>query len=204
MKLNLGSGKNHLPIESGWVNIDKSDRVGADKIMDIFKFPWDFLDNSVEEFNLSHIVEHIPHEIKYAEFPASETSLHSPGGISLIRWVKRWNYLKEYDGFYAFFGEMWRIGKNGAKVHVVSPYGYTHEAFQDPTHTRNLVPQSFAYLTQEMVDGPDFDYNIPCMYKVVSCKFDLPNSMQESEFAKVLTHWWDLTRNMYVELEIIK
>lgn len=58
MKLNLGCGTNIL---KGWVNVDISPLPGVDKCFDI-SLSCNYLlfeDNSVDEFLLSHILEHI-------------------------------------------------------------------------------------------------------------------------------------------------
>ena len=161
--------------------------------MDLFQYPWNFPDNSVDEFQAHHIVEHIPHEPK-------------PGMIIDPYATARWDELKNYDGFFCFFGEIWRIGVNGAKVSIITPFAHTHGAMQDPTHTRYMVPQSFAYLTEEIKSSPDFEYNTPCLFTVKACKFDIPRYLvnKEDEFTMQLSHFWNVTENMYVELEIIK
>lgn len=195
MKLNLGCGKRHMPREYGWVNVDRSSKVGADEVVDIFQYPWHWDANTVDAVYASHIIEHIPHEPKMN--PLVEVN-------SVMR--ARWQEIEDYDGWYCFFGELWRVCKPNARIQIVAPFGFTYGAFQDPTHTRFLVPQSFAYLTAEMVGGEDFDYNIPCLYRVDSCQFDMPKDYQGGmdKFGEDLPHTWNLTRNMYVELTVLK
>lgn len=54
MKLNLGCGSNKLP---GHINVDKFGE--PDVTHDLEQFPWPWPTSSVEEVNLSHVLEHL-------------------------------------------------------------------------------------------------------------------------------------------------
>jgi len=56
MKLNLGCGFNHL---EGFVNVDQHPSTGADFIWNLETLPWPWEDSSVEEIQLTHVLEHI-------------------------------------------------------------------------------------------------------------------------------------------------
>ena len=182
--------------------------------MDLFRFPWDFKDNSVEQFYCSHIIEHIPHETYPAPAPTQSSSLD---------WNKRWEELKGLgDGFFAFFAEVWRIAKPGAKVEIVCPYGLSYGALQDPTHTRYLVPPSFAYLTTEIVHGETvkgmpntFNYHLPFLFKTTRTDIEIlphPAFMQahsqdqyaQSQADALVVTQFNIGYNMHVDLEVIK
>jgi hypothetical protein len=194
VKLNLGCGLKSLPKEDGWVNVDRQPLEGVDRVMDLFRYPFDFEDNSVDEFYISHLIEHIPHEAKRAIVDIGRSDAAD----------KRWHELKDLDGFFAFFAEVWRIGKNGAKVEITCPFGLTYGALQDPTHTRIIVPQTLAYLTEEMHNNRDFNYNLPFLFTVKNIRFEILGKMKEEELRAVLDNEWNRTRNMYAGLEIIK
>jgi hypothetical protein len=204
-RLNLGCGKHPLAESEGWVNADRVPLPGVNHVMDLFRYPWGFPDDTFDEFLASHIIEHIPHEPKMTELEIDQDGRPLENGRNHAI-LKRWQELKDLDGFFCFFSEIWRIGKNGAKVNIVCPYGYTMGAFQDPTHTRNIVPVTFAYLTAETRDSKDFDYQVPCLFKTNSVTMDIDPSYVDKpeEFRAAVTHLWGITRNMYVELEIVK
>jgi predicted SAM-dependent methyltransferase len=94
---------------------------GATHQMDLLKFPWKWASSSVDELYSAHFVEHIPMEL-------------TPSGQDL---------------FLAFFDECWRILKNGGVMTVVCPNARSNRAFQDPTHRRFIVGETFMYLSDE-------------------------------------------------------
>lgn len=203
MKLNLGAGLRTL---EGFVNVDKFLNPGTDKQLDLFRFPWDFPDNSCEEFYLGHIVEHIPHEIKKAAFP-NPVAFTTKDGLTYEWWENRWKELENLDGWFAFFAEVWRIGKPDAVVKIVAPFGYSHSAFQDPTHTRYLVPQSFAYLTQEIKENKCFDYHLPLLFETVDFNLEIPmdwHGIPPEGQVWAISHMWDIAQNMIATLRVVK
>lgn len=54
MKLNLGCGNK---IKDGWVNVDQ--KSPAEVIHDLNSFPWPFEDNSFDEIEAIHVLEHL-------------------------------------------------------------------------------------------------------------------------------------------------
>ena len=170
MRVNLGAGKVTFPMtdearramhpltpipdsyrEPDWVNVDHFPMPGIDKVFDLFAYPWPLDDNCAEEIWCSHIIEHIPHEVRPA---APYDSYDTP-------FMARWQELASLDGFFAFFAECYRILKPGGKLTIHAPYAWSMEAMQDPTHTRYIVPQTFHYLTAGASSGAHYDYHLP-------------------------------------------
>ena len=56
MKLNLGCGFNHL---EGYLNVDQHPSTGADFVCNLETLPWPWEDNSIEEIQLKHVLEHL-------------------------------------------------------------------------------------------------------------------------------------------------
>ncbi len=179
--LNLGCGKTHFPSAPPpghevvdddiynyplWLNVDKVEGVGADKVFDLFTYPWPLEDNSFDGAGLFHILEHVPHEIKRSfKYPVPKP----PDGIVAITngneresWEqKRWREIEHLqDGWYAFFSELYRVLTPGALVHIVSPYGFSDGGITDPSHCRYLTMNSFTHsMTPDISDGSTFKYN---------------------------------------------
>lgn len=143
--LNLGAGRIILPgprpahhglIDEAiydyplWVNADRNPEPGIDTVVDLFRYPWPWADNSFDGALLTHLVEHIPHEIK-SDDP---------------------RLLAMQDGWYAFFAELYRVLTPGAIAHILSPYGWSQGAITDPTHTRLITEQTF---THSMAPDPN-------------------------------------------------
>src|ERR1051326_1205179 len=57
LKLDLGCGDSR---REGFTGVDKFKTPSVDIIHDLFKFPWPFKANSVEEVWCSHFFEHVP------------------------------------------------------------------------------------------------------------------------------------------------
>lgn len=170
--LNLGCGRTHLPgerpahhalvpadIYSGreWVNVDRVGNVGADKVFDLFAYPWPLDDNSYDGALLSHLCEHIPHEIKSQDSQSwIANGFDSPDKDDLYFKLYR-RVASLQDGWFAFFAELYRVLTPGAEVHILSPHARSDGAISDPTHTRYLLPDSFQH---SMVPNPDapFEY----------------------------------------------
>lgn len=56
MRLNLGCGRD---IKKDYLNCDISKKYGADKIVNLNKFPYPFKDNFADEIYMNHILEHL-------------------------------------------------------------------------------------------------------------------------------------------------
>lgn len=120
-KLNIGCGRNLIP---GWVNLDSYPLPGVDIVADLEtcgSTPLPFADASVDEFLLSHVMEHIRNVLPMMQ-------------------------------------ELHRIAAPNAKMVVRVPYGATDDAFEDPTHVRQLFTGSFGYFSQPYYWRADYGY----------------------------------------------
>ena len=170
MKLDIGCGVKKTP---GCIGVDIDPRSHADVYADLFKFPWPFDDNTVDEVYSSHFVEHIPHYI--------------PGHGT--------------DGWYLVFGELWRICKPGAKLHILHPYAKSDRAWWDPTHTRAIEWMTWNYLSAEfrVEDGPDaIDFEVVEIGMVGMPEFI--DKMDEEQKSFMLTFLHNGFQDLNVEL----
>jgi len=136
VRLDLACGLN--PRE-GFEGVDLYGDVAKHKV-DLWKFPWPWADSSVDELHSSHFVEHLPAR------PVETRDL-----VPSLR-KKRTAAEKSYidkDFFFAFFDECYRILKPGGTMLVIVPNARSSRAFQDPTHRRFIVAETFLYLAKE-------------------------------------------------------
>ncbi len=143
LKLSLACGDNK---PEGFKGVDIAKTASADYVQDLLKFPWSqFADNSVDEIECSHFVEHIPHGDGY------------------------------HDPFLQFFDEIYRILKPAefdpanpniptkGFMNIVCPYYSSMRAWQDPTHQRAISEASFLYLNKEWrVTNKLGHYDVSC------------------------------------------
>jgi ubiquinone/menaquinone biosynthesis C-methylase UbiE len=88
LKLNVGCGRNVL---AGWTHVDSAKLPGVDVVADLEAMsahPLPFADDSVDEFLLSHVLEHIRHalplmqELHRIARPGAVMTIRAPHGAS--------------------------------------------------------------------------------------------------------------------------
>lgn len=143
LKLSLACGDNK---PEGFTGVDIAKTSSTDYVQNLLEFPWkQFADNSVDEIECSHFVEHIPHGDGF------------------------------HDPFMQFFDEIHRILKpaefdpNNPNIatkgfaRITCPYYSSMRAWQDPTHQRAISEASFLYLNKQWrVDNKLDHYPIEC------------------------------------------
>jgi hypothetical protein len=157
LKLDLGCGLNP---KEGFEGVDLYGDKAIHK-MDLFRFPWNFKDNSVDEIHASHLLEHVPAR------EVEERDLVSAAGKSFLG----------QDMLFAFMDECYRIMKPDAWMNVVVPSGRSNRAFWDPTHRRFFMQETFLYFAHEWrkMNGLHH-YRVKCNFGV-----DVTHSMPQEE-----------------------
>lgn len=152
LKLSIACGQN---IPEGFVGMDIAKIKGVKYIGDILDFGeksvWkQIADNSVDEIECSHFIEHIPHGDGF------------------------------HDPFFNFFDEVYRVLKpakfspdnpnipTSGFARFVAPYYSSMRAWQDPTHQRAISDMTFYYLSKEWREANKLDhYDVNCDFKFV-------------------------------------
>lgn len=143
LKLSLACGDNK---PEGFKGVDIVKTKSSDYVFDLLKFPWKQIkDNSVDEIECSHFLEHIPHIDSY------------------------------HDLFLQFFDEIYRVLKPAefdptnpnipvkGFANFVAPYYSSMRAWQDPTHHRAISEASFLYLNKKWREDNKLDhYDVTC------------------------------------------
>lgn len=155
MKLSLACGNNK---PEGFIGVDFVDTDSVDVVHNLLEFPWPFEDNSVDEIECSHFVEHIPH-----------------GDDAK-------------DLFFQFFDEVYRVLKPAEYssdnpnipicgfANIVAPYYSSMRCWQDPTHKRAISEANFLYLNKQWREDNRLDHYL------VDCDFDFSYSYAVDQF----------------------
>lgn len=206
-KLNLGCGTFTFPLvrgeepkavvdhaasvpdsvyEPGWVNVDKFKMPGVQEVINLFRFPWirssngsPFNDDSIDEIWCAHLIEHIPHEVKLSH----DLPLHMRA-----EWF---DIVDNFDGFFVFFKEVYRILKPDGLIHLRFPYATNYPALCDPTHTRAITMGTLGYLNPQD-DGDPFNYNVGVNFQV------------DGQVMLRFTKEWDNERQHYNEIGLAR
>ena len=111
------------------------DKAGTpDLVWDLSQYPWPFEDDSIEALNCDHYIEHIP----------------------MVE-------INGKDALFAFFDECYRILKPGGTLTITCPNARCNRAFQDPTHRRFIVGETFMYVAEWWRRENKLDhYNAEC------------------------------------------
>jgi len=142
VKLSLACG-NRVP--EGFEGVDVSPKVDPDHVVDLLSFPWPWEDESVDEIECFHFIEHIPLGTNEAE------------------------------PFFQFFDEMFRImapatfDPNSPNIPLTgfatieAPYYTSMRATMDPTHRRFISEGTFLYLNRKWrADNKLEHYPVDC------------------------------------------
>lgn len=145
-------------------------------VHDLMTFPWPFEDNSVDEIECSHYVEHIPHGDGYQ------------------------------DPFFKFFDECYRILKPKGTMNITTPYYMSMRAFQDPTHMRMITETSYLYIDKDWRKREGLDhYPISCNFKTIKIDHGsdpaLTHGRTSEAIQQMATHYWNVIADLMVVLE---
>lgn len=168
---------------AGYEGVDLYAPQAAHKV-DLQSYPWPFEDNSVEAIRCSHYIEHIPCDV--------------------VRGGPR----DGQDALFAFFDECYRIMADGADLHISCPSARSSRAFQDPTHRRFIVAETFLYMNKEWRELNKLDH-----YRV-SCNFGInvnPVILTEVDKSRVdawkqmaFAHYWNVIMDWDAHLKCLK
>jgi len=208
VKLDLGCGQHP---KEGFDGVDLYATQAKHRV-DLFKFPWPFADESVDEIHCSHFMEHVPareiEERDLVELPADPRGHvfeDVPDGHGRFRrCVSGSSKFLGQDMLFAFMDECYRILKPDAWMHVIVPSGRSNRAFQDPTHRRFFVQETFAYFWADWRKAQGLDhYRVKCNF-VSDVGYSLPQeeTLRSAEAqTERFQHYWNVTIDWIAKLK---
>ena len=150
-RIDLACGQNK---REGFIGVDIVSAPGVDIVHDLNVYPWPFEDNSVDEINCSHYIEHIKHSDTLTDV---KEILHTSSSFKEFK-EKTLELSHQQDGMIKFMDEIYRILKVGGKAILTAPYVTHTRAYGDPTHTRYIHDMSFYYYNKEWRDTNKLDH----------------------------------------------
>lgn len=187
LSLDLGCGQS--PRE-GFEGVDLVPGPTVKHVVNLFKFPWPWADNSVEKIFTSHLLEHIP--MAYV----------SPKGeYKLVPDSK-----DDQDLFFRFFDECWRILTHNGRMLVVVPAVGSDRAFQDPTHRRFFPSETFLYLSRKWREAQKLDhYNVKCSFSsTCDAHFTEPAARVEEVQSRMVRQYRNFVTDWIANLTAVK
>ncbi len=167
--LNLGCGKNILPSEQGWINVDGMKNDGVDVVFDLDDCrtsPLPFDDDSVSVVLLSHVMEHLHHTLPLMDEvyrvckSDAKIIIRTPHGASDDAWEDPTHLRGYFPSSFEYFSQpmYWRADygyKGDFKSEVVNLYienkvlldDTNEEIIRKVMHERNWVSEMEAVLT---------------------------------------------------------
>lgn len=194
VKLDLGCGQ--TPKE-GFEGVDV--RGGKAKhVVDLFRFPWPFKDDSVDEIYCAHLLEHVPaREVEGRDIVA-------PPNATGLEINPLWQAAIGQDMLFAFMDECHRIMKKDAWMNIVVPSGRSSRAFWDPTHRRFFMQETFLYFNAEWRKINNLDhYRVACNFGVdVGQVIPTDEGLRSDEVQKMrFMHYWNTTYDWIAKLK---
>lgn len=158
--------------------------------IDLSVYPWPFEDNSVAEIHCSHYIEHI-----YAGYVDNKGTPCLEG------------HPEAKDALFKFFDECYRILIPGGWLEVITPSARSHRGFQDPTHRRFIVGETFSYLWAEWRKANRLDhYKVDCDFGG-NLNFSTTSELQAKHpdaQAIPINHYWNTVHDWIARLQAFK
>ena len=147
LRLDLGAGDTP---QEGYQSVDLFSPSAAHRV-NLCQFPWPWNDSSVDALYSSHFLEHLPmvYVAPTGEYSAVPTSS------------------EDRDLLCRFMDEAYRVLAPRGQFKIAVPSARSNRAFQDPTHRRFFVAESFHYFNRSWRDERGLGHYL------CSCDFDI-------------------------------
>ena len=150
LKLDLGCGQNK---REGFTGVDIWDGPGVDRVVDLFKFPFPFETESVEEVFTCHFFEHVPQGLRFQFMDEVYRILMPSGRATFITpyWASmravqdpthEWPPIAESS--YLYFNKKWRETNRLTHYKVTCDFDFVYGYVLDQeTALKNAEAQQF-------------------------------------------------------------
>ena len=115
------------------------------------------------------------------------------------------HFIEHHPDLCLFWSELYRILKPGGTATIIAPYGKNNRAWQDPTHVRAVVEESFFYLDKNFRKVnklehylADVDFEFTVAYLGIDPYWQNKNEEARS-FA--IKHYWNVVSDIQAVLK---
>lgn len=145
MKLDLACGIKKQP---GFIGVDQYPAEGVDIIWDLNKYPYPFVDGSVDEIYCAHFIEHVDDLIKFMDELYRIMRVGATGVIIAPYWshINAWRdpthkrAIADWTMF--FFSRDWRMSNQKDCYDIKTNFGVTFNiSFDDTAEIRNMTDE---------------------------------------------------------------
>lgn len=103
--------------------------------------------------------------------------------------------------------ELWRVAKPGCKLAIITPYGSSDNAWEDPTHVRAVFMDSMMYFSQVWYEKNDYGYRADWHFarRIFKLNKDFfSEDASEQQIGYVLQHMRNVVAEFHCELVAVK
>lgn len=136
-KLNVGCGRD---VREGWVNLN-------DRPESVMMFGRDIIGDVCAPISTWR-------DVRGHEFLRPTNSVYDDWFYD----IEASHVIEHVPDVLAMMSNLWRVAKPGCKLVIRCPYGSTDDAFEDPTHVRQMFLGSFGYYSQPFYWKADYGY----------------------------------------------
>lgn len=82
-----------------------------------------------------------------------------------VQTIRAYHVIEHIQDMISLMDECWRVLEPGGDMKITAPYAFSGAAFQDPTHVRFIVPNTWLYFTHHF----DYlDYAIKARFEIIN------------------------------------
>jgi predicted SAM-dependent methyltransferase len=135
----------------GFLGIDISEMEGVDIVHDLNVYPWPFEDDSVDEFECSHFIEHVADlmafmdEVHRTLKPGGKMSVVAPYYSSIRAWQDPTHVRAISEASFLYYNKEWRTTNGLDHYPIKSDFDFVYGYALDPAwQNRSEEARSFA------------------------------------------------------------
>lgn len=187
-KLNIGCGTSELP---GFINLDHTNAPHIDILHDLesgHPMHWKDIKQPRDEHYRGIGLNTIVPENYFDRMLCSHVFEHIKNPIAMMR-------------------ELWRVAKPGCSLVIITPYGSSDNAWEDPTHVRPIFKDTYIYynpLAYNRADyGVDFDWSFRRrQFSLDSTFFD--DNVSDEQIGLAVATMRNVVKEFLVEMVAVK